>query len=122
MASTIFERCGGFAVVSRVVMAFYDKVLDSDVLGPYFDHVEMKRLIDHQTKFVAAIMGGPASVTDERLRHVHEHLGIDRAAFREMVRLMTETLDEFGFARDDVDQIRHEIERRAPYILGIGPG
>ena len=37
MASTMFERYGGFATVSKIVSAFYDKVLDSSILAPYFD-------------------------------------------------------------------------------------
>ena len=67
MKSTIFQRYGGFASVSRVVMSFYDKVLDSPVSSPYFANTNMKRLIDHQTKFIAQVMGGPASYTDEQL-------------------------------------------------------
>ena len=67
MKSTIFQRYGGFASVSKVVMSFYDKVLDSPVASPYFANTNMKRLIDHQTKFIAQIMGGPVSYTDEQL-------------------------------------------------------
>jgi len=45
--SSLFELYGGFASVSKIVMAFYDKILDSDIAGPYFDDVDMKALIDH---------------------------------------------------------------------------
>lgn len=53
MATTVFERCGGFAAVRKVLSAFYDKMLDSEALKGYFDGVDMRRLIDHQTKFVS---------------------------------------------------------------------
>ena len=59
MARSLFDKYGGFASVSKVVMTFYTKVLDSDVIGDYFDGIDMRRLIDHQTKFIATIMGGP---------------------------------------------------------------
>jgi truncated hemoglobin YjbI len=41
MAQSIFERHGGFARVSRMVMSFYDRVLDSPVISPYFAATDM---------------------------------------------------------------------------------
>jgi len=29
MATTVFQRCGGFATVRKVLSVFYDKMLDS---------------------------------------------------------------------------------------------
>lgn len=60
MSQSMFERYGGFAKLSKV-MAFYDRVLDSDVIGDFFEGVDMRRLIDHQTKFISQVMGGPAA-------------------------------------------------------------
>lgn len=121
VTGSMFERYGGFARVSKVVMAFYDRVLDSDRLWAYFEHVDMRRLIDHQTKFIAGTMGGPVSFTDERLREVHAHLGIDRDDFEEMTSIMAATLADFGFAPDDVALVIHEIEAKAPLIVAPRP-
>ena len=66
MASTMFERYGGFASVSKIVSEFYDKVLDSPSLSPFFDGIPMKRLVDHQTKFIAQVMGVRSAT---RMRH-----------------------------------------------------
>lgn len=115
--ATIFQRYGGFAVISRVVLAFYGRVLDSEVLGPYFDAVDMPALIDHQTKFIAYLTGGPASYSDEALRRAHAHHAIDRAAFDEMRRLLAETLDQHGFSAPDVEHVMAEIERRAALVV-----
>lgn len=120
MSLSLFERYGGFASVSKVVFAFYDKAIDSDVIGPYFEDVDMRQLVDHQTKFIASIMGGPASYTDDALRRVHANLGIDRASFDEMTRLLCETLVEFGFQPADVDLVSAELEARAPVIISSG--
>lgn len=117
VTGSMFERYGGFARVSKVVMAFYDSVLDSDRLWAYFENVDMRRLIDHQTKFIASTMGGPVAFTDERLREVHAHLGIDRGDFDEMTRILAATLEEFGFAPDDVATVIREIEAKAPLIV-----
>jgi hemoglobin len=47
-------------------MAFYDRVLNSDVIGAYFDDIDMRQLIDHQTKFISQGMGGPATSPGRR--------------------------------------------------------
>ncbi|MGE0745723.1 MAG: group 1 truncated hemoglobin [Rhodospirillales bacterium] len=117
MASTVFERCGGFATVRRVVSAFYDRVLDSPTLSPHFEAIEMKTLIDHQTKFIASVMGGPASFSDEALKRAHARLGISRAEFEEIVGLLRETLEDFDVSAGDVAQVIGEVRRREPVIV-----
>jgi hemoglobin len=117
MPRSIFEKVGGFATVSRVVMSFYDRVLDSDILGPFFEDVDMPTLIDHQTKFVASMMGGPASYTDDQLRQIHEPLGIDDAAMDEMVDLFRETLEDFDFDAKDVATVVDELEARRGIVV-----
>lgn len=117
MSSSIFERCGGFASVSKIVMAFYDKVLDSDIIGHHFEDVEMGRLVDHQTKFIASVMGGPASYSDEALQRLHAHLQIDREQFEEMAGLLEETLEDFEVAREDIDEVLAQIRARAGQII-----
>lgn len=117
MKSTIFQKYGGFASVSKVVMSFYDKMLDSPVTSPYFASTNMKRLIDHQTKFIAQIMGGPASYTDEQLERVHAHLGITEVAFIEAMELITETLEDFDFADEDIRHVQSEMMDRKNFIV-----
>ena len=117
MSVSMFDRYGGFASVSKIVMAFYDKVLDSDIIGDYFEDVELPDLIDHQTKFIASVMGGPASYTNEVLQRVHAHLDIDAAAFEEVVTLLRETLEEFELEPHDIDVIVQDIKGRSSYII-----
>lgn len=117
MAQSIFERYGGFASVSRIVSDFYRKVIDSDVLADYFDGVDMRTLIDHQTKFIAQLMGGPASFTDEHIARVHSHLGITDQAFTEMTTLLRETLEDFDFDETDISVVHGEVLARKPYVV-----
>ena len=117
MERTIFERNGGFARISRVVSTFYGRVLDSPILAPYFDGIDMRRLMDHQTKFIASIMGGPASYTDEHLARIHERLGIDDRAFEEMTTVLRETLEDHDFSEGDIATVYAEITARRPFIV-----
>jgi hemoglobin len=119
MARTIFERYGGFASVSRVVMAFYEKMLDSPVTSPYFANTDMKGLIDHQTKFIAAVMGGPASYTREQIKRVHADLGITEAALLEAMEMLKETLEDFDFKENDIEEV---VENMMSYKHDIVTG
>ena len=114
---SIFQRYGGFAVVSRIVGDFYDRVLDSDVLRPFFANRDMRVLIDHQTKFIASMMGGPASYTDEHLKRVHANLGIGSSAFDEAVLILKETLEDHGMDATDVGVVAREVESRRQIIV-----
>ena len=118
MAATIFEKYGGFGPISRLVMDFYDRVLESERLAPYFENVDMRRQIEHQTTFIASIMGGPTSHTNEALRQVHAHLKIDQASFDELTGILRETMVDFGFEPEDVEQVMRQIESRKTFILG----
>jgi len=61
MASTLFDKYGGFGTVSKIAMDFYEATLESDQVGDYFHDIDMAKLNDHQTKFVSSLIGGPAS-------------------------------------------------------------
>lgn len=117
MAQTIYERHGGFSVVRKVVSDFYDRVLDSEVLAPYFAHTDMKRQIDHQTKFVSFLLGGPASYSDDHLERVHRRLGVTTGAFEEIVLTMCETLEDHGFNGTEVGAVEHELRSRQSIIV-----
>ena len=117
MSQTLFQKYGGFGAVSRIVMDFYDKALESDQIGDYFEHAEIAKLIDHQTKFVSSLLGGPAAYTDRQLGQLHHHLAISDADFDEMSKLLGESLREHGMDAADVAHVAAEIEARRAVIV-----
>ncbi len=117
MPQTIYESHGGFASVRKVVLSFYDRVLDSEILAPYFARTDMKRLIDHQTKFVSFLLGGPASFSDDHIERVHARMGITAPAFDEMVMTMMETLEDHGYSANEVGSVEHELRSRQSIIV-----
>lgn len=119
----IYERYGGFAAIRRVVSDFYDRILDHDELSGFFEHVEMSRLIDHQTKFIVSITGGPASFTDVQLQRAHARLAITSAQFRTMSELLKETLEDHGFEDSDIAEVlRHVRQREGSIVSGAETG
>jgi hemoglobin len=117
MNRTIFERYGGFSNVSRVVSGFYDKVLDSPVISHYFEQTDMRRLIDHQTRFIAMLMGGPASYTDDHLARVHDHMNITESAFTEVCMLLRDTLEEQDYDDEDIHTVLDAMMARKHVIV-----
>ncbi len=100
-------------------MDFYEMVLDSDVVGPFFENVDMARLIDHQTKFISFLLGGPADYADQRLAQVHAHLGVTHAHFDEIKEILLEALQNAGFDDEDAAAVLREIEARRSVIVSV---
>lgn len=117
MSTSLFEHYGGFAKISRVVSEFYDKMLESPNLASYFENTDMRRLVDHQTKFIASLMGGPAEYSNESLERSHARLNIDQASFDEMVGLLAETFKDFEFEDSDIKTLVSEMRSRSKFII-----
>jgi hemoglobin len=123
VALTAYERAGGFSSVRRIVSEFYERVLGSPVISHHFEDVAMPRLIEHQTRFISFLMGGPVpAYTDEHLQHVHAGFGITLGEFDEMVELLVETLEDFDIPADDRARIQRELRKRQPVIVTAGDG
>ncbi len=103
--ATLFEKYGGFATVSKIVREFYRLILQSPTLKPYFANAHMERLIDHQTKFIAHVLGGPAEYTGRELGAAHERLKISGEAFEEVASILQEVLEDAGMESADVSSV-----------------
>jgi len=98
-------------------MDLYDRLLDSEEVGPYFDDVDMKRLIDHQTKFIAFLLGGPADFKPDHLQRAHEPLNISNAHFDDMKQILSDTLSDAGFEADDLETVMGVIETHRAQVV-----
>lgn len=56
----LIEKYGRFKA-HQIVASFYDRVLSSPRLQPYFDGIDIQGLVDHQAALLRAVMGGPAA-------------------------------------------------------------
>jgi len=104
-AVSMFDKYGGFSVVSKIVLDLYERLLDDDDLGPFFDDVDFARIVDHQTKFVSSVMGGPAAYTDTQIEKLHNHLPITSAHFDRLAVILTQVLQDHGVDDDDANEI-----------------
>ena len=113
----LFEKYGGLRTLRAVIIDFYDRVLDSDVVGHFFEDVDIAKLIDHQTKFFTAILGGPAEFADQRLANAHRHLKVTHIHFDEITRILADTLADAGFAKSDLNITLSAVEARRSLIV-----
>ena len=105
MGSNLYDKYGGFETFSTVVSNFYQKILDSEELAPYFDNVNMERLMSHQTNFISTALGGPDNYTGIDLKRVHAPYKITIPHFQEVAELLEESLDEANVEQKDITTI-----------------
>jgi len=117
MEQSLFDKYGGFSTVHQVVEGFYDGVLENEILAPYFDDTNMATLIDHQTRFFAAAMGGPASFDDDHLTRVHTNRGINEDAWNAVVTVLSKTLHDFNIESDDIQEILSAVGSKKDFIV-----
>lgn len=118
MAQTLFDKYGGFAVVSAVVHDFYDRILASDSLRPYFATVDVAHLIDHQVKFLCKVLGGPDKYSGRALRAAHAGLAITPGAFGEVAGHLKASLEGAGVQAADVTAILSVVASTHDDVVG----
>jgi hemoglobin len=117
MEHSLFDKYGGFAAISRVVLDLYERLLDDDDVGPFFETVDMARIVDHQTKFVSSLLGGPAHYTDDQIHRMHRHLDIGGRHFDRLKEILAETLEDHDFAPEDVQLVVAAFEARRNLVV-----
>ena len=113
----MFDKYGGFSVVSKIVLDLYERLLDDDDLGPFFDDVEFAKIVDHQTKFVSSMMGGPASYTDVQIQKLHSHLPITGENFARLATILTQVLSDHGVSDEDAAEIVGAFTQRRNLVV-----
>ena len=116
MEKSLFDKYGGFAKVSRIVLDLYDRVLEDDDIGAFFDNVDMNRIVDHQTKFISSLLGGPATFSDDQIARMHSHLTISADHFDKLKDILSSTLKDHGFAAQDVEYVLGAFEQRRKLV------
>lgn len=123
MLEPILQRLGGTRGVARLTFRFYDLVLASDRLRPFFEGVDMQRLIEHQAAFIVSLLGGKPNWNDGELVIIHAHLEIGEAEVDEMVRLLAQAIAEEGHPESEADRVLQHFRRIRDRLVGtIGGG
>ena len=114
---SLFEKYGGFAALYPLVGEFYDAVLESDIVSYIFEPISMDALIEHQTKFLAVIMGGPGEYNDDKLKSAHGKFKITETEWNEVVEILINTLSNFEVEEYDIEILTNLINSKKTLIV-----
>lgn len=115
---TLYEKYGGLSTIHTIVLAFYEDVLDDELLSPYFRSTHMDRLIKHQTDFLSQLLGGPIKYDGRTLLESHKGLHITEEAFARVAELLQENLEDAGVIPADVQTIMGIVASAKSDIVG----
>ena len=121
-AQSLYERLGGEAAVDTAVERFYEKVLSDVNLAPFFENLEMKRLVAKQKAFLTVAFGGPNRYTDRAIRAAHakpRENGMNQSHFEAVVGHLAQTLTELGVGEADIQDVAAVAESVRGDILGL---
>lgn len=102
---TLFDRLGGEGSIRDVVDDFYERVLADAELAPYFVHVDMKMLRQHQFEMISAATGGPVQYTGREMGSAHASLGIATEHFDRVVEHLVAALRDTGVGEDAIADV-----------------
>jgi len=117
MKKSVYDQIGGFVAVRKLIIEFYNRVLDDDNLAPIFENSDLERVIDHQTKFFAMLLGGPASFTDNEIKLIHSRLNLTNENFDLVNEHLIETLEDHDLEPEHIDHVSKEFELRRKLVV-----
>jgi hemoglobin len=102
----------------RVMAAVCQRMLDDELLGPHFAHVDMGKQAAMLAEFLALAFGGPHGYTGRDLRTAHAQLpGLTDAHFDRVVSHLGSSLREFGVDEGDIATVLAVVETVRPDVL-----
>ncbi|MGR8941545.1 MAG: globin domain-containing protein, partial [Gammaproteobacteria bacterium] len=117
----LYDRIGGDKAMEVCTDVFYRKVLQDELIGHFFEDVDMERQRLKQKSFLAMAFGGPYKYTDIDLREGHKHLidkyGLADEHFDRICAIFRETVAELDIPQDQQEEMLAVLESTRDAIL-----
>jgi truncated hemoglobin YjbI/predicted pyridoxine 5'-phosphate oxidase superfamily flavin-nucleotide-binding protein len=117
----LYYRIGGDKAMDVVVDLFYRKVLEDDLVGKFFEDVDLERQRLKQKNFLCMAFGGPYEFAGIDLRKAHSRLvtelGLTDAHFDRVLQLFKETAEELKVSQKEIDSMMQILESARESIL-----
>lgn len=107
MSASLFDRIGGDVAVTATVIKLYEKILDDDLLSPFFENTDVDTLRQSQIAFVTYAFGGATNYTGRSLRLAHAgsvKKGLSDVHFDRVAKHLKTSMAELGVDHDLIDQ------------------
>jgi truncated hemoglobin YjbI len=110
----LYDRVGGNAAMEVAVDLFYRKVLQDDLVGKFFDDVDMDAQRLKQKNFLTMAFGGPCQFSGVDLRGTHkrlvEDMGLTDAHFDRVAQLFKEAMEELSISEKKLSRMLEIME------------
>jgi truncated hemoglobin YjbI len=117
----LYDRLGGDAAMEILVDVFYRKVLEDNLVGKFFESVDMAGQRLKQKAFLAMAFGGPYPYTSLDLRKAHGRLvtemGMNDAHFDRVTAILKESMQEVEIGAKEIEEVLKVIESTRDDIL-----
>ena len=117
----LYDRVGGDKSMEIAVDLFYRKVLKDELVGHYFEDVDMESQRLKQKSFLSMAFGGPYQYSKLDLRQTHKPLiqkfGMSDEHFDRVAALFNETLQELNISEKEIQGVMEVIESTRDDIL-----
>lgn len=110
----LYERVGGDRAMEQAVEVFYRKVLEDELVGRFFEDVDMEAQRLKQKSFMAMAFGGPYRYTSQDMREAHrqlvEKLGLTDSHFDRVMAIFRASVQELGLPDPEIDSMCEILE------------
>ena len=114
----LYDRIGGDQAMDIAVELFHRKLLEDDLVGRFFDDVDMAgQRLEHKP-FLAMAFGGPYQYSGVDLRKLHE-MGLEARHFDRVSAILKETLEELKIGAPEIEDVMQVIETTRQTILNL---
>ena len=117
---SLYDRIGGQAAVRAVIQSLYDLLFDDVLVGFLFDGKDKARLVELQTSFTCAFLGGPERYEGKSLPEAHAALPLLPGHFDRRHHLLEQVLVRHGVPKAVRDEWLRIDEALRPSVLAAG--
>lgn len=121
MSETIYEQLGGEEMLTRLVEAFYPRVVKNPDLHPLFATKDIEETARKQKKFLTQFFGGPMLYSEEfghpMLRYRHLPFEITPRRAEAWLSCMQEAMDEVGISGEMRELMLHRLTLTAHHMI-----
>jgi truncated hemoglobin YjbI len=117
----LYDRVGGDKAMEVCTDVFYRKVLQDEMVGRFFEDVDMEKQRLKQKSFLSMAFGGPYKYTELDLRDGHKHLktkyGLSDQHFNRVCEIFRETVAELNLPPDQIEEMMMILESTRDAVL-----
>lgn len=116
----LYERLGGKPAIHAVVAKMYDKILDDELLAPFFENIDVEQLRISQIAFVTYAFGGAQHFTGKGLNTAHRKSvdnGLGDTHFNRVAEYLAASMRELGVTEPLINEALAIVETTREHVL-----